>query len=393
MSEVRVRVVRKEDVNLVSTSRKPPYRIPAMTEIAGMESNGLAVMSTFSGCGGSCLGFRMEGFRTLWASEFIGSARETYLANFPEVQVDPRDIRQVDPLQVIEDLGLRPGEVDVLEGSPPCAAFSTAGRQEESWGKVVPYSETEQRTDDLFDHFVRFVRHVRPKIFVAENVSGIVRGVSKGFFKSILSSMQSCGYRVEARMLDAQWLGVPQRRRRVIFMGIRDDLPAAHRWPKPLPYRYSVREALDGLPQNAKVIHDTSGQYSEGTVTDEPALTVDTNPRLFVEGDVSGTAIEGEMARLRPGQKSDRYFSLIRASLSDPSPTVTQTGGRRSAASVVHPTERRKFTIAELRRICGFPDDFRLTGSYARQWERLGRAVPPPMMAAVARCAKEILAG
>ena len=109
---------------------------------------------------------------------------------------------------------------------------------EDGWGKVRKYSDTKQRTDALFWEFARIVRGVRPKVFIAENVSGLARGVAKGYFKLILAEL-SKGYRVESRMIDAQWLGVPQRRRRIIFMGVREDLVIEHRWPKPLPYRFS----------------------------------------------------------------------------------------------------------------------------------------------------------
>src|SRR5207248_5858022 len=129
--------------------------------------------------------------------------------------------------------GLTAGEVDVMEGSPPCASFSTAGKRQAGWGQVRPYSDTRQRTDDLFFEFARLVRGVRPKVFVAENVSGLVKGTAKGYFKEILRALKGCGYRVEARLLDAQWLGVPQVRQRIIFVGVREDLGVGPAFPKP----------------------------------------------------------------------------------------------------------------------------------------------------------------
>jgi DNA (cytosine-5)-methyltransferase 1 len=106
---------------------------------------------------------------------------------------------------------------------------------------------------------------------------------------------------------------------------------------------------------------------------------------IETEADMTPYAAGAELAKLGPGEQSARYFQLVRAPINAPSPTVTAEGGNPSIASVAHPVERRKFAIAELRRICGFPDDFVLTGTYAQQWERLGRAVPPPMMAALVR--------
>jgi DNA (cytosine-5)-methyltransferase 1 len=114
------------------------------------------------------------------------------------------------------------------------------------------------------------------------------------------------------------------------------------------------------------------------------------------ETDISGYAIGDEWDKLRPGEKSDKYFQLQKPSLDKPCPTITSPpNGTFShtapsgSAGVVHPTEKRKFSIAELKRICAFPDDFQLTGTYAQQWERLGRAVPPVMMYHIAKTVRD----
>ena len=223
---------------------KFPYRVPSMAEIAAVPDNGLRVVSTFSGCGGSCLGYRMAGYRVLWASEFIPAAAEVYRANHPTTPLDTRDIRKVQPAEILAATGLKVGEVDVVEGSPPCASFSTAGKREKHWGKAKPYSDTVQRVDDLFFEYIRLIEGLQPKVFVAENVSGLVKGVAKGYFLEILARLKACGYRVGVKVLDAQWLGVPQARQRTIFIGVREDLGKDPVFPKPLPYRHSLREAL-----------------------------------------------------------------------------------------------------------------------------------------------------
>lgn len=422
---------------------KPPYRVPSMPEIARIKPNGFKVISTFAGCGGSSLGYRMAGFKVLWASEFVDAARTVYEANAaPGTVVDGRDIRKVDPLEILRALKLKPGELDVLDGSPPCSSFSTAGKREKGWGQSKKYSDVEQRTDDLFFEYVRFLKAIQPRTFVAENVSGLVKGTAKGMFLEILRAMKACGYRVEAALLDAQWLGVPQARQRIIFQGVREDLDLAPAFPTPFPFRYSVRDALPWLNS---VVHDTSGERSIGTVTDRacPTITVgglqpnachfkveDLRPGVVVQGpevdqrnkgrpidvarpspavmagnakkrtprqfeveietDISRQAIGREYDKLNPGQSSDKYFSLVRADAAAPSPTVTAAGGMNSGiACVTHPTEKRKFAIAELKRICAFPDDFELSGSYAQQWERMGRAVPPLMMKAIAEAVRD----
>lgn len=424
---------------------KPPYCVPSMREIESLPWNGYSVVSTFSGAGGSSLGYKMAGFRVLWANEFIPAAQDTYRANYPDTILDTRDIRTIQPDEILQAIGMKAGELDLLDGSPPCASFSTAGKREAGWGKVKPYSDTKQRTDDLFFEYTRLLQGLQPKTFVAENVSGLVKGTAKGYFLEILAALKDCGYVVSAKLLDAQWLGVPQMRQRVIFVGVRNDLVAKHgvrpAHPKPLPYRYSVREALPWIVKQAvanevyedaslrpamTVLQSTGGRTSstlsgehlhkveallhayrdkrgafgnDGDITDQPAPTVlrdsigthwivggDTNPRLFVETetDISRFAIGAEWDKLKPGEQSSKYYQLVRAPLDGPCPTVTQAAGTAwspaAAAGVTHPTEKRKFSIAELRRICAFPDDFIFTGTYSQQWERMGRAVPPVMM-------------
>ena len=103
-----------------------------------------------------------------------------------------------------------------------------------------------------------------------------------------------------------------------------------------------------------------------------------------IKGDISGRAITVEWDRLKEDETSGKYFNLTKPDREKPCPTVTGMGGNVGMASVVHPIERRKFTIAELRRICAFPDDFVLVGSYAQQWARLGNAGPPLMMMRIA---------
>lgn len=377
---------------------KPPYRVPSMDEIAQVTPNGFSCISTFSGCGGSSLGYRIAGFRVLWANEFIPAAQAVYRANAsPGTIVDGSDIRKVDPQAVLAALGKSVGEIDLLDGSPPCASFSTAGKRHKGWGEVRKYSDGAQRTDDLFFEFARILRGIRPKTFVAENVSGLIKGTAKGYFLEILKELKGCGYRVECRLLDAQWLGVPQARQRTIFVGVRNDLGIDPAFPKPLPYRYAVRDALPWIV-GVGGIRQTGFAGESIRSAAEPSPTImaggggGMNTSQFgveAEADITKYCTGREWNKLREGEQSERYFNLVRADRNRPSPTICASHGSPGIASVTHPTERRKFSIAELKRICGFPDDFILAGSYAQQWERLGRAVPPVMMSHIAATVRD----
>ena len=394
-----------------------------MVEIAAIPDNGYRVASTFSGCGGSSLGYRMAGYRVVWANEFIGPAQAVYRANFPDTPLDIRDIRLVKAAEILDATGLQVGELDLLDGSPPCASFSMAGKRHKGWGEVKNYSAgRKQRTEDLFFEYARLVDGLQPRVFVAENVSGLVKGAGKGYFLDILAALKAAGYRVRAQLLDAQWLGVPQARQRLIFVGTRLDLATDPAFPAPRSYRYSVRDALPWIGavecangfnghamapssqpaatvQASRAVRVKVGTFDGARSINDPAPTVLTHGRrrtrsemtLMVEpeADMQRFAVGRELDKLGQGETSGRYFQLVRASLAAPSPTITAEGRKAHAASVAHPTECRKFSIAELRRICAFPDDFVLLGTYAEQWERLGRAVPPVMMAAIAATIRE----
>lgn len=367
---------------------KPPYRVPLMSEIAKINPNGFHAISTFAGGGGSSLGYRMAGFRMRWASEFIDAARDVYMANSaPGTIVDGRDIRKVDPLAVLRQLHLKPGELDLLDGSPPCSDFSSAGKRNEGWGRVKKYSNKEQRVDDLFFEYVRFIKAIQPRVFVAENVSGLVKGVAKGYFLEILAAMKACGYRVEARLLDAQWLGVPQARERLIFIGVREDLGLAPAFPEPRRYRYSV---LDAIPEIVGSI--TPGGRGNRRRREEGKPHELTEPLTAVMADGARKGDCQFMVTVRQGANGAFGGATWQDTRSNPSPTIgagPSSGNGLSPPSMIEiargaEVEKRKFTIAELKRICAFPDDFEVSGTYGQQWERLGRAVPPLMMRAVA---------
>lgn len=354
------------------------YKITSMAEIKAIPWNGFNVVSTFSGGGGSCLGYRMAGYKVRWANEFVPAAQDTYRANFPDTFLNCQNVREITGAQILDEAGI--DEVDLFDGSPPCASFSTAGSREKHWGEVKAYSDTKERVDDLFFEYTRLISELRPKVFVAENVSGLVKGTAKGVFKMILREMKACGYHVSARLLNAKWLGVPQSRERLIFVGVRDDLCERYgvepTHPKPENRVYTLSDAFAGLEndeEQAAWLEEEMGRYRIGEVLkmlpkDPPKVTS------------ASTVMNGS------------YFSLVRESMHEPCGTIQQRHGALNVAGTCHPLYDRKFTIPELRRITSLPDDFELTGTFEQQWERCGRMVPPVMMSKVAKTIeKEIL--
>lgn len=358
----------------MSGINKPPYKVPSMKEIEAIPWNGYNVVSTFSGGGGSCLGYRMAGYHVLWANEFVEEAQKTYRANHPRTILDTRDIREVQPQDILKAIGMKVGELDLFDGSPPCCAFSTAGKREKSWGKARNYSDGKsQQIENLFYEYIRILDGLQPKCFVAENVSGLVKGTAIGYFKEFLGQMKQCGYRVKAKLLNAKWLGVPQSRERLIFIGVRNDLNMEPVFPHPKKYMYSIRDAFDGLEideAERKMLLETAQKYAWGRIAEK----MPKNPARSVSGqDITGHG----------------YFNLTRQPIDQPCNTLCQSHGGLSVCGSIHPSEDRKYTIGELKRITSIPDDFILTGDYSQKYERLARMVPPIMMMNIAKTLQE----
>lgn len=353
------------------------YFVPSMNEINCIPWNGYNVVSTFSGGGGSCLGYKMAGYRVVWANEFIPAAQDTYRANFASTFLNTKDIRDVTPEEICLQSGIDIGEIDIFDGSPPCAGFSMAGKREASWNIEKKYSDTKQRVDDLFFEYIRLLDGLKPRCFIAENVDGLVSGKAVGYFKRILGAMKGCGYKVSARVCDAAYLGVPQHRRRLIFVGVRDDLAdkygVAPVHPKPINNFITFEEATKGVvndDEELKMLFDGQ-KYASYKL----AAMLPLDPPVVIYGD---------------SVKENSYFNLCRLSMHKPSATIMQSSGRLSSASgPFHPLYNRKLTIAEYKRLTSLPDDFILTGGYEKQVERIGRMVPPIMMKEISLCVKE----
>jgi DNA (cytosine-5)-methyltransferase 1 len=155
----------------------------------------------------------MAGYRELLAVEWDDHAVETFKLNFPDVPVWHGDIAELSVEECLRITGLKPGELDVLDGSPPCQGFSTAGKRKMDDGR-----------NQLFREYVRLLRGLMPKVFVMENVSGMVKGKMKLIFTEIMRELKASGYQVSARLMNAMYFCVPQSRQRMIFIGVRRAL-------------------------------------------------------------------------------------------------------------------------------------------------------------------------
>jgi DNA (cytosine-5)-methyltransferase 1 len=303
------------------------------------------VISTFAGAGGSSLGYSMAGFRELLAVEWDDNAVATFRLNFPDVPVYHGDIARLSVEQVLEMTGLQPGELDVFDGSPPCQGFSTAGKR-----------QMDDPRNQLFREYVRLLRGLRPKVFVMENVSGMVKGKMKLVFVDILRELKASGYLVSARLLNAMYFNVPQSRERMIFVGVRDDLGIEPSHPKAQSQPVTVREAFEGLGDRP---------------AERVALTADSKTSR-------------QMKAVPPGERCRLHHSHHRLTWAASSPTVDRGGGA-GAYHIWHPQEHRPITVSEVKRLGSFPDRYQMTGTINDIFERIGNSVPPLFMRAIAR--------
>ena len=340
------------------------YIVPSVAEIkaaAAINKPKFEAVSLFAGGGGSSTGYRMAGGKVLAINEFIPEAITTYRANWPDTIILPGDVRKLTPEQILAEIGKAKGELDLLDGSPPCSAFSTAGAREKGWGKTKKYSDSEQKNvEDLFFEYIRILRGTMPKVFVAENVSGLAKGTAKGYLNEILRELRISGYQVSCKILDAKWLGVPQSRARAIFVGVREDL-----------WRPEFQDKLHPAPKSSIVNLTDAFKGLTFSETDK------------VETDIKKYSVYKLLQDLPMGGAHPKRFSLKKAHPQSYSQCITATNGSIGAANACH-WDNRAFTVSEVKRIMSVPDDYVLTGKYQQQVERLGRMVAPLMMKAVA---------
>jgi len=316
------------------------------------------VISTFSGVGGSSLGYRLAGFKVIAAIEFLDYQANNYRINNKNTKLYYNDIRQLDPLSILKEANLKCGELDILDGSPPCAAFSICGKRENVWGKVKKYGNKKQKVDDLFFEFIRFLDKIQPKVFIAENVTGLVKGKNAiGYFKLIFNKLEKCGYNIRTKVLNSKYYKVPQSRQRLFFIGVRKDLNIIPSFPLPIKKLITVNSAFLGVKNTA--LNLKNARIQENFIL--PYLPL-----------------------MKPGESASKYnkkgsyFNKCRIYKNRPAQTITQT------KNLYHYKENRHLTIPELKRLMSFPDNFILEGSFLRQWEACGRSVPPNMMKAIA---------
>ena len=300
------------------------------------------VVSLFSGAGGLDLGFKNSGFEIIWANDFDADAVETYKANIGDDCV-LGDISDIQSLSIPSS--------DVMVGGFPCQGFSVANTK-----RCI----LDER-NFLYLEYVRILRDKKPKIFIAENVKGILSLGKGSVMQGIVKDFSDVGYTVQYKLLNSADYGVPQTRRRVFIVGVRNDLNIHFGYPEPTHSKggennlrpwVSVREAFANLP-------DPDGEYAHTVPNNEYSQY-----KVVLNGYIGKRPVNPDL----------------------PAPTVTGRGDRRGGAVVLpHPNGTRRMTIRELATIQSFPEDFKFIGAKTHCYRQIANAVPPRVSTAIAR--------
>ena len=189
----------------------------------GIKKHGLKVFSCFACGGGSTMGYKLAGYDVLGCNEIDKKIIEVYKLNHKPKFAFNEDIRT---FRKRDDLPEELFNLDILDGSPPCSSFSMAGNREKDWGKKKQFTEGQafQTLDDLFFEFIALAERLQPKVVISENVKGLISGHAKGYVKEIFKGFDKAGYNTQLFLMNAAFMGVPQKRERVFFISTRKDL-------------------------------------------------------------------------------------------------------------------------------------------------------------------------
>ncbi len=324
---------------------------------------GYTSIELFAGCGGTALGFENAGIHHVLLNEFDKNCVETLKKNKPNWNVILDDVKNL-------DFKKWKNKVDIVQGGFPCQSFSYAGKK----------MGFEDARGTLFYEFARCVKEVRPKIAMGENVKGLLRHDNGRTLETMVKILEELGYSVVTKVLKAQYHDVPQKRERLIILGVRKDLDMPFFFPKEKDYTVSLKEALtdcpisDGqkYPDKKKKILELipPGGYWRNLPED---LQKDyMGASYFMGGGKTG------MAR--------------RLSWDEPSLTLTCAPAQKQTERC-HPEETRPLTVREYARIQTFPDKWEFVGSQSSQYKQIGNAVPVNLAYHIAKCLIKMLDG
>lgn len=309
----------------------------------------------FAGAGGLALGLEKAGFEEIGLIEFDKDAADTLKYNRPQWNVIWDDIANISDKNLEEVFGIKKGELDLLSGGAPCQAFSYAGKR----------LGLEDARGTLFYHYAKFLEKLQPKMFLFENVRGLLTHDKGKTYKTITEIFESQGYTIQKQVLNAWDYGVAQKRERLITVGVRNDLTGLVKFDFPEPHEYKpvLRDILNDVPESVGTPYGEKKRKLFELVP-PGGYWRDIDPELAKEYMKSCWDMEG-----------GRTGILRRLSLDEPSLTVLTSPSQKQTERC-HPLEARPFTVRENARCQSFPDDWEFKGKVGSQYKQVGNAVP-----------------
>ena len=361
-------------------------------------------ISFFAGGGGSSAGYKLAGGDCLFVNEFQQVAVDTYLANWPDTPHICGDIKNVTGKQIMEMTGLKVGELDILDGSPPCPPFSMSGTKQKGWNKEkMAYGMKQQNIEDLTWEMIRISSEIKPKIIVCENVKGLTMDYAKDHLNRMVADFEELGYTTTYKVLNGIHFGVPQKRQRVFILSVRNDVMDDIGMPWMLISSLFPDAMMNEEPTIEHAIGDLRLDNENSVEAVELCESMrksakykwlkrlPKNPQKVVSvgDDVVGPwydkviAHRKRMGKTVPERKSSFYQSR-RVPWNQASHTLSEQGLQTSLAVHLHAEEDRVYTTKESKRLMTLPEDYILTGTLNEQLARIGLMVAPMMMKYVA---------
>ncbi|MDR1953019.1 MAG: DNA cytosine methyltransferase [Clostridiales Family XIII bacterium] len=328
-----------------------------------------SAIELFAGAGGLALGIEAAGFDTIGLIEFDRDAADTLKLNRPEWNVIHDDIANISGLDLLDYFSIQVKELDLLSGGAPCQAFSYAGKR----------LGLEDARGTLFYHYAVFLKKLQPKVFLFENVRGLLTHNKGRTYQTIFDIFSEAGYTIQKKVVNAWNHGVAQKRERLITIGIRNDLvdELFIDFPTEHEYKPVLRDVLMSVPE------------SEGTQYSEHKRKIfELVPPGGYWRDIPENIAKDYMKSCWE-MEGGRTGILRRLSMDEPSLTVL-TSPSQKQTDRCHPIEARPFTIRENARIQCFPDEWRFCGKVGSQYKQIGNAVPVQLAFEIA---KEIYSG
>ena len=356
-------------------------------------------ISFFAGGGGSSCGYKLAGGDCRFVNEFQQVAVNTYLANWPETPHICDDIKNITGKQIMDMTGLEVGELDILDGSPPCPPFSMSGTKQKGWNKEkVAYGKKQQNIEDLTWEMIRITGEMKPKVVICENVKGLTMDYAKQHLDRMVADFEKEGYTTTYKVMNGIHFGVPQKRQRVFIVSVRNDvldrigmpwMLISSLFPEGANEEPTLEDAIGDLrldnENRVEAVELIEAMKKSAKYKWMKRLPKNPDRVVSVGDDVVGPWYDKVIAHRRKWGKSipekkTSFYQSRRVPWHQASHTLSEQGLQTSLAVHLHAEEDRVYTTKESKRIMTLPEDYILTGTLNEKLARIGLMVAPMMM-------------